>query len=930
MRKNVLFFLVSFIVLGLILLLFTSDYIDLMRYTRQMNIDNRVYASFQNLSRQIKNAAILYPGLLKARDAARVESLFFTDQKSIRWQLDVLKATVEDSQNRAITAELDSKIRSELSWIIESNVRDSIVNGTSPKHIAVLVSIDSLINSGIQRTGFLLAEGKRKLDATIQYLRLWMILFIISSGILLIYTSISLFRHQVKRKEKEKELGIVLNRISDGVVSIDNDWQYTFLNDAALATHPQSKEETLGRVLWDVHPEMRGTVFWDKYHEAMRTRKVVEIDSYYAAMDTWFSVKVYPSMDGLTIFYKDVTEAKKVEQELVKTLKEITAYKFALDESSIVAITNQAGVINYVNNNFCKISKYSKTELIGSDHRIINSGHHPKAFIKTLWTTIAGGHIWKGELKNRAKDGSIYWVDTTIVPFLDESGKPYQYIAIRTDITARKQTEEDLALSEFRFRALIENCVDGIVMIDEFSNIIYRSPSAQKMAGYIAPENRKPHLTHPDDVEIIKTKQTEALERPGYPVPFQCRVLHSSGHYFWVEGTFTSLMHVKGVNAIVANYRDITQRKESEEKINKSEKIYKTIASSIPGSVICLLDREYRYLLIEGDMLEKLGYSKNKLLGNRAEDVLPPALFPSVREAFERVLQGESITREATMNGYDIISRFIPLKDENNAAYAIMTVAMDVTKLKNAQRDIAALNYGLEQKIGQRTAELQSANKELESFSYSVSHDLRGPLRIIDGFGQILIEDYSSGLDDEGQRIIKVMMSNARKMGQLINDLLSFSGIGRAEMRIAEVNMNELIEEVLDDLKDSGISIPGGLQVNKLKPVAGDANLLKQVWVNLISNAIKYSAGKKDPSIKVGMTERDDAIVYYIEDNGAGFDMQYADKLFGVFQRLHNAEQFEGTGVGLALVQRIILRHGGTIWADAKENEGAGFYFTLS
>jgi PAS domain-containing protein len=200
------------------------------------------------------------------------------------------------------------------------------------------------------------------------------------------------------------ELETVFNRINDGVVSVDNNWKYTFLNDAALSTHPLGRKETIGKVMWDIHPEMKGTIFWDKYHEAMSTGQVTEIESHYAPMNTWFSVKVYPSTNGLTIFFKDVTETKKAEHRLSQTLREVTDYKFALDESSIVAITDQKGIIKHVNANFCKISRYTEAELLGQDHRIINSGYHSKEYIKQLWVTIANGKIWKGELKNKAKD----------------------------------------------------------------------------------------------------------------------------------------------------------------------------------------------------------------------------------------------------------------------------------------------------------------------------------------------------------------------------------------------------------------------------------------------------------------------------------------------------------------------------------------------
>ncbi|HZV68034.1 MAG TPA: ATP-binding protein [Saprospiraceae bacterium] len=234
----------------------------------------------------------------------------------------------------------------------------------------------------------------------------------------------------------------VLNRISDGVVSLDNEWRYTFLNNAALATHPVSKEATLGMVIWDVYPDLHETIFWEKYHEAMLSKKVVEIESYYTPMNIWLSVKIYPSSDGLTIFSKDITKRKIADQKLEQSLREVSDYKYALEECCMVAITNQKGIIQYVNANFCEISKYKYEELVGQNHRIINSGYHSKEFIRNLWTTISNGKIWRGEIKNKAKDETMYWVSTTIVPFLNEDGKPYKYLALRSDITMRKQAEE--------------------------------------------------------------------------------------------------------------------------------------------------------------------------------------------------------------------------------------------------------------------------------------------------------------------------------------------------------------------------------------------------------------------------------------------------------------------------------------------------------
>jgi two-component system sensor histidine kinase/response regulator len=217
----------------------------------------------------------------------------------------------------------------------------------------------------------------------------------------------------------------------------------------------------------------------------------------------------------------------------------------------------------------------------------------------------------------------------------------------------------------------------------------------------------------------------------------------------------------------------------------------------------------------------------------------------------------------------------------------------------------------------------------MEAFTYSVSHDLRAPLRIIDGYAQILIEDYKSKLEDEGQKTLNVIMANAKKMGNLIDDLLNFSRIGKTEIRKNKVDMNDIVVDVLQQLRLGGIAVPKQLRISKLKPVNCDANLIKQVWINLLSNAIKYSSAKEDPEIEIGMYYDENRLTYYVKDNGAGFDMKYYHKLFGVFQRLHRHEEFSGTGVGLAIVQRIVSRHEGQIWAEAKPGEGAIFYFTL-
>ena len=250
-------------------------------------------------------------------------------------------------------------------------------------------------------------------------------------------------------------------------------------------------------------------------------------------------------------------------------------------------------------------------------------------------------------------------------------------------------------------------------------------------------------------------------------------------------------------------------------------------------------------------------------------------------------------------------------------------------ELKKAEDDIRKLNDELEQKVIERTAELEAVNKELGSFSYSVSHDLRAPIRAINGYTRILVEDYAEKLDGEGNQILLSIINNSKKMGVLIDDLLAFSKLGRKQVAVSEMSMIDLVQTVMDELIfDEGENIPV-FTISNLLPAKGDKSLIKQVWVNLISNAIKYSKYKPTTKIEISGYDKADMVIYSVRDYGAGFDMQYYDKLFGVFQRLHSQEEFEGTGIGLAIVQKIVNRHKGTVWAESVLDEGTCFYFSL-
>jgi PAS domain S-box-containing protein len=346
-----------------------------------------------------------------------------------------------------------------------------------------------------------------------------------------------------------------------------------------------------------------------------------------------------------------------------------------------------------------------------------------------------------------------------------------------------------------------------------------------------------------------------------------------------------------------------------------------------------------------------VGYAANEVIGkevaflwhDRAEveqraRQLSDELGQPVKEGFDvfvaRPLRHLPEEREWTYLRKDgsrvsVLLSVTAIRDDDGTVAGYVGLMYDLTERKRAESEIHRLNAELERRVVERTAQLESANNELEAFCYSVSHDLRAPLRHIDGFVQMLLSSCRDGLDGNGLHYLDVIHLSVQRMAELIDDLLNLSRTSRAEMRRRDLDMNKLLDEVLRPLKDSCGNRAIEWVVGDLPTVGGDASLMKQVWANLVENAVKYTRRQDVARIEITSRDEADQVVFMVGDNGVGFDMRYVHKLFGVFQRLHSEDQFEGTGIGLATVQRIIQRHGGRVWAEAELERGARFYFSL-
>ena len=295
----------------------------------------------------------------------------------------------------------------------------------------------------------------------------------------------------------------------------------------------------------------------------------------------------------------------------------------------------------------------------------------------------------------------------------------------------------------------------------------------------------------------------------------------------------------------------------------------------------------------------------------------------------ELVFQKEE--KEKRANELIVVNKELLFQNEEKEKFAAQLIIANLELLlqnKEKEKHAAELIIA-NSELKTAEEQLKAVNKELESFSYSVSHDLRAPLRAVYGFAHILKEEYGKQLDEEGNRLMNVIMNDAKKMGQLIDDLLTFSRLGRKELTKNKIQMQDMATTICDEIKKEHSAQLIQFNIHELLPANGDHVAIKQVWVNLISNAVKFSKLKEKTIIEIGSEEKGEELIYYIKDNGAGFDMRFMNKLFGVFQRLHSNKEFEGTGVGLAIVQRIISKHGGRVWAEGKINIGATFYFTL-
>jgi len=745
-------------------------------------------------------------------------------------------------------------------------------------------------------------------------------------------------------KENEQKYRLLFESMAHGVFYQMPDGSLNDINPAGLRLLGLTEDEFLGRTSF--HPEWKvmdeeGNLLCPEDYPSVRAqrtgREVTTVVAVYSPVVkdfNWLSVFAQPE------FRDGETEPFRV----FVTLHDITERKHALDDLKLLSSRNEAilgsvpDIIMEVDDN--KIYTWANNagyeffgdDVIGKEASFYFVGDQDTyKTVETLFThqdDIVYVESWQ-----RRKDGEARLLAWRCKVIRDDRGNPIGILSSASDITSLRRYETEIRESEKKFRNLFENSPLGNSIAD-FEGRMYVNRSFCDMLGYSPEELNSRNwreITHPEDIPQNEMVNKMLFDGTHDRYRFEKRYLHKKGSVVWTEISIFLQRDENGEPAyFITTINDITERK----NLEKEKYRLLDIVDSSLNEIYIFNPGNYRFSYVNKGGLRNLGYSMKEMKKLTPLDItidfdegkLRNSIAP-LESGKRKILVIETIHRRKDGTHYPV-EVHLQLYDKNDSRLFFAYI-YDISDRKAADEAIRKLNEELEERVVQRTAQLEAANKELEAFSYSVSHDLRAPLRAIHSFTSILKNDFDIQLGEEGGRICGIIEESSVRMGTLIDDLLAFSRIGRSRISISTINMKAIVRKTYEEITTDEEKNKITFRIKNLENATGDASLIRQAVANLLSNAVKYSSKNEHPVITVASEPREDEIIYSVTDNGVGFNMKYIDKLFNVFQRLHSDREFEGNGVGLAIVQRIITRHGGRVWAESRPGEGSTFSFSL-
>ncbi len=647
---------------------------------------------------------------------------------------------------------------------------------------------------------------------------------------------------------------------------------------------------------------------------------------------------VRDSKDGISnalAMVEDISERKQREDSL-------QLHASVLENMAEgVGVVDARGRILLVNPAFERMLGYDRGELVGRKVSHIADAT-PESIGRTMrdiFQAVKDRGFWEGELPNRKKSGEPLFSWARIARLGEASDVA---VGVLQDVTAKVRAEANLRESEERFRVAFDLAPIGMALVGLDQTFQKVNHAFCSMLGYSPDEivgKAVFDITYPEDVSVSREETRRLAIGEIQAIRLEKRYVRKDGSTIWGRVTATLIRDGKGIPLrSLAMLEDVTESKRAEEAVRESEARFRAAFEGAPIGVM-IVGPDLRILRANQTLCRVLGYTESELVGRSVADITPPEdigeTLQTSRQLFEgkfRVLRREK--RYRRKDGQAVLcqlSATLVMDSAGRPSYAIGMIE-DISERKRTESDLLALQEGLERRVQERTLQLEVAINELEAFSYSISHDLRAPVRAMAGFAGIALEEHAEALSPEVRRYLEKIRTNAGQMDRLIEDLLAFSGIGRAPLRIGSCDPASIARAAFEGLEGERGGRDIEVQFGDLPACRADAGLLYEVFANLLSNAIKFTRPRPEPLIEIGARPADgpgSGIAYFVRDNGVGFDMRHAQKLFGVFQRLHRIDEFEGTGLGLAIVKRIVEGHGGRIWAESSPDRGAVFFFTL-
>lgn len=748
------------------------------------------------------------------------------------------------------------------------------------------------------------------------------------------------FNHQITN---------ILERISDGFVALDTSWRFTYLNrkgEEIFRRLKKSSAPLLGKVLWDEFPEIIDADIEHSYRRAARDQVTVEFETLLSPLNAWYIVRAYPSPDGLSIYFLDISRRKHTEAERNRTEEALRAseqhFRAAFNQAAVgMAVANLSGRFEELNDRFVELLGYSREELLSRGFAEIT---HPEDLDRTNENVR---RLLAGEFKDFTyekrfvrKDGDVIWALTSVTLLVDKAGKPDRFIGVLEDISIQKETEERLREGTERLQLALSAGRLGDWNWDAKTDLVTFGVATAQIFGLTSDLSitweQMRSLLHPADRERSRLAMDQALKsRSDYDIEY--RIRHASG-YRWLaargRGVYASDGSVLGMNGVV---QDISDRKASDE-------LHSRLAAVVESTddAIITLSLDTRINTWNKGAERMFGYSAEEVIGQSIHRLLPRDRQDEEGVILGRIIAGERVEHYETIRirkggqHLHVSLTVSPIHDANHQLIGVSKISRDITERKKAeealriaQEKLRSHAVDLETQVEERTAKLRETIGELEAFSYSVSHDMRSPLRAMQGYADALIEDYAGKLDQTGREYLARIKRAASRMDLLIQDVLAYSRVAQGDVPLKPVDLNSVIRDVIQNYPTLQPERAEITVSDSLPQVIGHEAYLTQAVSNILTNGVKFVAPGTFPRITIGATQQAGLVRIFFRDNGIGIARDHRERIFQIFGRVYSDKQYEGTGIGLAIAKKAAERMGGMIGVDSEPGNGSTFYLLL-